>query len=125
MSMEVAALLAREMGATRVISVHLPVGSDAHPTNIFQVVNRCFQIMQTHTEESWRDESDLVISPDVRGMAWDAFGCGPDLIRAGEEAAEAAIPTIEAWLAPKPVAEMTNPFLPMPGSAPVSPCRSV
>ena len=44
---------------------------------MFQVVNRCFQIMQTRTEDSWRRESDLVITPDVSRIEWDGFGCGP------------------------------------------------
>src|SRR5215831_4879390 len=59
-SMEIPAALARHLGATHVISVHLPAqAADKAPTNVFQVVNRCFQIMQTRTEDSWRRESDL------------------------------------------------------------------
>src|SRR5579872_6144836 len=120
MSMEIPAELARELGATHVISVHLPALSDQapSPTNVFQVVNRCFQIMQTRTEDSWRGASDLVISPDVRGMSWDAFGCGPDLIKAGEAAALAAIPAIQSWLAARPAAELPESLLVTPGSAP-------
>ena len=56
---------------------------------MFQVVNRCFQIMQTRTEESWRRDSDLVIVPDVRGIEWDGFDCGPEMMKAGEAAATA------------------------------------
>jgi len=100
MSMEIPAVLARQLGATHVISVHLPAQDAATPpTNMFQVVNRCFQIMQTRTEQSWRQESDMVIVPDVTRMAWDAFGAGPQLIQAGEDAATAALPAIQAWLA--------------------------
>ena len=99
MSMEIPAQLARQLGATHVISVHLPAQDNcAPPTNMFQVINRCFQIMQTHSEQDWRKESTLVITPDVRHLAWDAFGSGPELIQAGETAALAAIPTIEGWL---------------------------
>lgn len=99
MSMEIPALLARQLGATHVISVHLPAqdGGPA-PSNMFQVVNRCFQIMQTRSEENWRAASTLVIAPDVRHLAWDAFGSGPELILAGETAALAALPTIQGWL---------------------------
>jgi NTE family protein len=99
MSMEIPALLARHLGATHVISVHLPAhAEDASPRNVFQVVNRCFQILQTRTEESWRVHSDLVIAPDVRGIPWDGFGCGPEMIQAGENAALAALPRINALL---------------------------
>ena len=118
MSMEIPALLARELGATHVISVHLPAGGvGSGPTNMFQVVNRCFQIMQTHTEQSWRAASDLVISPDVRGMAWDAFGCGPDLIKAGEEAALSALPKIQSWLGVEQPSKAASGML-TPDSAP-------
>lgn len=101
MSMEIPALLARQLGATHVISVHLPAqAADRAPSNLFQVVNRCFQIMQTRTEESWRRDSDLVVVPDVRGIDWDGFNCGPEMIKAGETAATAALPKIREWLSP-------------------------
>jgi len=98
MSMEIPAALARELGATHVISVYLPVPSlDHEPRNVFQVVNRCFQILQGRSEDHWRSESDLVIAPDVGGMDWNAFGRGPSLLEAGEAAARSALPEIQAW----------------------------
>jgi NTE family protein len=98
MSMEIPAALARHLGATHVISVHLPVqAEDKPPTNVFQVVNRCFQIMQARTEDTWRRESDLVITPDVSHVQWDGFNSGPDMVKAGEAAALAALPTIRRW----------------------------
>jgi NTE family protein len=99
MSMEIPAALARHLGATHVISVHLPAqAGDKAPTNVFQVVNRCFQIMQTRTEDSWRRESDLVITPDVSHIEWDGFNCGPEMLKAGEAAAQAALPAIRNGL---------------------------
>jgi NTE family protein len=98
MSMEIPAALCRNLGATHVISVHLPPPSVAQmPRNVFQVVNRCFQIMQTRTEHSWRAESDLVISPDVSNVEWDGFASGPQMLAAGEAAAVAALPVIRRW----------------------------
>jgi NTE family protein len=100
MSMEIPAELGRQLGATHVISVHLPAGGPgAQPTNLFQVVHRCFQIMQSNSEHNWRSESDLVIAPDVGGVTWDAFGRGTELIEAGEAAALAALPKIQEWFA--------------------------
>jgi len=100
MSMGVPAALARELGATHVISVPLPVAAPCEPpSNMFQVVSRCFQIMQGRLEASWRSETDLVIAPDVRGVDWNAFGHGPHLLQAGEAAALASLPQIEALLA--------------------------
>jgi NTE family protein len=119
MSTEIPAQLAWQLGASHVISVHLPAANDGPaPTNVFQVVNRCFQILQTRTEEGWRMHSDLVIAPDVSSVQWDGFQCGPALIEAGEAAAEAALPAIRQWLAeirvPRPVA----PSIVNPGSMP-------
>jgi NTE family protein len=103
MSVEVAAGLARQLGANRVITVYLPgQGPDVIPTNMFQVINRCFQILQTRAEDSWRKHSDLVITPSVRSVQWDGFGNGPDLIEAGATAALDALPKIQAWLDSQP-----------------------
>lgn len=100
MSVEIPAALARQLGATRVISVYLPApGPVAEPRNVFQVVNRCFQILQRRSEVEWRRETDLVIAPDVRGLDWSAFGQGRRLIEAGEAAASTALPEIREWLA--------------------------
>ncbi|MBZ5592002.1 MAG: patatin-like phospholipase family protein [Acidobacteriia bacterium] len=101
MSVEVPALLARTMGATHVISVALPMQRpEVVPSNMMQVVNRCFQILQHRAEDTWRRHSDLIISPDVAGVEWDGFKSGIEMIRAGELAAEAALPQIKKWLGP-------------------------
>jgi NTE family protein len=114
-SMEVPALLTRLLGATHVISLHLPMqGAAATPTNMFHVINRCFQIMHSRTEITWRQHSDLVIQPDVRGMEWDAFESASQLVKAGEEAARQALPRIQAWLGQPPIQEHTTVL--MPGS---------
>jgi len=97
-SMEIPALLARQLGATHVVSVHLPTAAEAPvPRNIFQVVNRCIQILQTQTEDAWLKDTDLTIVPDVCGVHWDGFESGPALLQAGEAAALAALPQIQAW----------------------------
>ena len=98
MSVEVPAQLARELGATRVISVHLPAGvCERPPTDMFKVVRRCFQIMQERNEQGWRQASDLVIAPDLRSIEWDGFESGLALVKAGEAAALAALPSIQSW----------------------------
>ena len=93
MSMELPVRVLRDLGATYVIGVSLPFRAPgAEPRNALQVINRCFQILQARNENEWRPAADLVIEPDVRGMAWDAFGCGEALIRAGEIEAERKLP---------------------------------
>jgi NTE family protein len=97
MSTEIPALLARDLGATHVISVHLPASASRPPADVFQVIRRCFQIMQGRSQNGWRDASDLVITPDLLGIDWDGFESGPALVKAGEAAALAALPTIDSW----------------------------
>ena len=98
MSVEIPALLARELGATHVVSVHLPAPPCRQPpADVFQVVRRCFQIMQTRNEGGWRQATDLVITPDLRSIEWDGFERGPELVQAGEAAALAVLPAIQSW----------------------------
>jgi NTE family protein len=98
MTIGIPALLTRELGATHVVSVHLPAPPCARPpADVFQVIRRCFQIMQVRTEDAWRQASDLVITPDLRDVAWDGFESAPELVRAGEAAALAVLPTIDSW----------------------------
>jgi NTE family protein len=99
MSMEIPAMQARELGATHVISVTLPAPKHRRPpADVFQVIRRCFQIMQGRSEHGWREVSDLVIAPDLGTIEWDSFESGPDMVKAGEAAAMAALPVIESWL---------------------------
>jgi len=99
MSVEIPSALARELGATHVIAVSVPPPpSTRPPADVFQVVRRCFQIMQRHTEATWRNASDLVLTPNLTSVEWNAFEAGPDLVKAGEAAAMAALPLIKSWL---------------------------
>lgn len=94
-SVEVPAQLVRAMGATHVISVLIPMQAETlAPGNMFEVVNRCFQIMHYHSEELWRKHSDIVIEPGVSEVGWNAFENGRQMIEAGEAAARAALPRI-------------------------------
>lgn len=100
-SVEVPAQLARAMGATHVISVCIPMQAEAvAPSNMFEVVNRCFQIMHYHGQELWRKYSDIVIEPGVSEVGWNAFESGQQMIEAGEAAARVALPDILRILGP-------------------------
>ncbi|MDP9171978.1 MAG: patatin-like phospholipase family protein [Acidobacteriota bacterium] len=101
-SVEVPALLARTMGATHVISVCIPNQDETfEPHNMFDVVNRCIQLMMARSEESWRKYSDAVILPAVGSIPWHGFENAARMIEAGEAAAEQALPQIREWLKPK------------------------
>ncbi len=118
MSVEVPAALARDLGATHVVAVHLPMQHQAaRPRNLFQVVNRCFQIMQSRTEEYWKQLADVVIAPDVPAVEWDACKNAMHLVEAGERAAEEALPRIRAFIgAGAPEARAAGALI--PGSEP-------
>jgi hypothetical protein len=80
------------------IQKYLPAtGPSAQPRSVFQMVNRCFQILQGRAKDNWGSETDLLIAPDVGGIDWDKFGHGPRLIEAGETAPAAAVPKIQQW----------------------------
>ena len=113
----------REMGADRVIAIHLK-GTWANggaPRHLFDVIGQSFAIAQDAMASIWRGEADLVIEPDVAGFAYDDFKRTDDLIRAGETAARAALPEIRKWIeqpvaaeaSKKPAARLSNPA-PMP-----------
>jgi NTE family protein len=110
MSIEIPALLARELGATHVVSVYLPPPPCGRPpADLFQVIRRCFQIMQRRSESAWRHDSDLVITPDLKAIEWNGFEAGPELVKAGEAAALAALPAIQSWFSAPDLVQPAQP----------------
>jgi NTE family protein len=90
----------REMGADRVIAVHLKGTwtNGGPPRNLFDVVGQSFAIAQDAMSCLWRDAADIVIEPDVAGFAYDDFKRADDLIHAGEVAMRNALPEVRKWL---------------------------
>jgi NTE family protein len=89
----------REMGAERVVSVHLPaawVKADG-PRHVFDIIGQCFSIAQDRMGGLWRSISDLVMEPEIGNFAYDDFERAPELIQAGEIAARAVVPKIREW----------------------------
>ena len=112
----------REMGASRVLAVHLRgnwISGDG-PRHLFDVIGQCFAIAQDKTSDRWKQAADLTIDPDVTGFKYDDFERTTDLIRAGEEVTRAALPEIRKWLqAETPQAEkMPKPSMPQAAAAP-------
>jgi NTE family protein len=104
-SVEVPSRLARKMGATHVISVCIPNQDESFEArHMFEVINRCFQIMMANNEDNWRKHSDLVLMPDIGAIPWDGFENAKRMIEAGEHAAERALPQIREWLGQAPAA---------------------
>jgi NTE family protein len=91
---------ARRAGADVVIAVHLEPGLlDTAPRSMIEVISRSFSILQVSAVQSWRAATDVLIEPDVHHILWDEFSKTPQLVAAGEAAAQAAMPKIKALLA--------------------------
>jgi len=90
----------REMGADRVLAVHLK-GTWANggpPRHLFDVIGQSFAIAQDAMSSLWKEAADLVIEPDVAGFGYDDFKRADELIRAGEVAMRQALPAVRQWL---------------------------
>jgi NTE family protein len=91
---------ARSFGATLVVAVSVGVhdGRRDAPKNMFQVVARAVCAAQKHQLDAWERHADLVIRPDVQGLAWDDFDRANEAIQAGAAAAQLAVPRIQKLL---------------------------
>ncbi len=90
----------REMGAERVLAVHLKGqwSKTNVPRHYFDVIGQSFAIAQDMMSAVWRNAADIVIEPDVAGFDYDDFKRADELIRVGELAMRAALPQVRKWL---------------------------
>ena len=90
----------REMGAERVIAVHLAARwvSSTGPRHVFDVIGQCFSIAQQRMSPYWKQHTDIIIEPEVGRFGYDEFQRAPEMITIGAEAARRALPRIRAWL---------------------------
>ena len=90
----------REMGAERVLAVHLKGqwSKTSAPRHFFDVIGQSFAIAQDMMSAVWRSAADVVIEPDVAGFDYDDFKRAGELIRVGELAMRRALPEVRKWL---------------------------
>jgi len=90
----------REMGADRVLAVHLKGtwSNGGPPRHLFDVIGQSFAIAQDAMSSLWRGAADIVVEPDVAGFAYDDFKRSGDLIKAGEAAMRNALPQVRKWI---------------------------
>jgi len=86
------------LGADVVIAVYLESGGIENPRTAVDIISRSFNIIQGHSEFTWRQQADVVIEPDVTSFAWDDFTKTAELVAAGEQAATKAMPEVLAAL---------------------------
>ena len=90
------------LGADLVIAVYLEAGNLEKPRTFTDILSRSFNIIQRHSDLAWRQQSDIVIEPDVKPFVWDDFSKTPEMVAAGEAAALAVLPQIRALLHGEP-----------------------
>jgi NTE family protein len=86
------------LGADVIIAVYLEAGSLEQPRTAADVISRSFTIIQRHADLAWRQQTDVIIEPDVKPFVWDDFTHTNDLVAVGEAAAQAALPQIQQVL---------------------------
>jgi NTE family protein len=90
----------RDMGADRVLAVHLKGqwSKAGAPRHLFDVIGQSFAIAQDMMSHIWRGAADVVVEPDVAGFAYDDFKRAGELIRSGEAAMRKAMPEVRKWI---------------------------
>jgi NTE family protein len=96
----------REAGATKIISVELtPHWMTNEPRNMFEVLEQSVSIAIMRAAPLWRAMSDVLVQPQINGIAHDAFHRHLELIEAGRKATQRVLPRIRAWLEKPPKLE--------------------
>lgn len=102
----------RDMGAERVLAVHLKGtwSNGGPPRHLFDVIGQSFAIAQDAMGSLWRSAADMVVEPDVAGFGYDDFRRAADLIKVGEVAMRKALPEVRKWIetaadSPSPLVE--------------------
>jgi NTE family protein len=90
----------REMGAERVLAVHLrgTWAKDGAPRHLFDVIGQSFAIAQDAMSSLWKNAADVVVEPEVAGFAYDDFKRAGELMNAGEVAMRKVLPQVRKWL---------------------------
>lgn len=91
----------KEMGADVIIAVD--VGSPVEEltaeniNSIFSVSQQAFNIFLKETSDRWRDQADVLLQIPLQGISAADFKMAPEIIRAGEEAAETIRSELERY----------------------------
>src|SRR5258708_452573 len=82
------------LGADIVIAVYLEAGNVEEPRTFTDILSRSFNILQRHTDLTWRTQADVIIEPDVKPFVWDDFTKTPEMVPVSEASPLAALPQI-------------------------------
>jgi NTE family protein len=83
----------REMGADVVIAVDVRAEPKLteRPNNIYSIMLQVYAIMQTQMGLGQLREANVVVRPDLHGIAWDKLERGRDIMLAGKKSAMAML----------------------------------
>ncbi len=86
----------KSLGADVVIAVNLFGHHQVFPpaSNVFQILMRVWYFF-VREESAWREQSDIVIEPDLRLFDLFDFSAGREIIAAGKKEAERQMPKIK------------------------------
>ncbi len=78
----------RQMGAERVLGVHLSAywANGPAPRHVFEVIGQCLSIAQAKLYDTWKKDADIILEPDVSAYSYDCFDRVQELIECGEQA---------------------------------------
>lgn len=89
----------RRMGADKIIGVDLAhAGTICNVTNTFDVIIQSIDIMERELFKHRQHQCDVLIRPEVAHISPSSFECIDECVTLGEQAAEAALPSIKALL---------------------------
>src|SRR5260370_11904907 len=57
-------------GADIVIAVYLEAGGIENPRTFVDIISRSFNIIQRHTDVTWRQQATVILEPHVSSLAW-------------------------------------------------------
>nr|PZN90708.1 MAG: patatin [bacterium] len=92
------AAVARLLGADVVVAVNVNASyrRGARPTHMFAILAQTYFTLGRAAERLAAERADVLVTPDVGDIGVDELHRGSDLLRAGEEAARAALPRIRS-----------------------------
>lgn len=101
--------VARRLGAVRVIAVNVAFTPEEMPLDHpLDMAWQTMQIMSATLNRAQRQDADVLIEPELKGLSdWSAFDRRL-IIERGEQAARAALPAIRSLLARQPRANETQ-----------------
>jgi hypothetical protein len=64
--------------------------------NMFEVISRCFSIVEAKMGAEWKTDADVMLCPDVSDFAYDCFDRAGELMELGENAMRALLPQVRS-----------------------------